>query len=79
MTTYTIKTFNKSKFSKKINETDERWFVSLPFTVLELNYSDTILLRQEDFNLQNAKGQVVEKIKAERVRLAEHKEWQIEV
>ena len=79
MAIYTVKTFNLSKVSKKVNETDERWFVSLPFTVVELNYSDSILLREKDFNLMNAKAQVKKKIKAELARLAEHKEYKIEV
>ena len=76
---YTIKTFNKSIISKKINETDERQFVTLPFTVMELGFSDNIVLQKEDFTIAKAKAQVKEKIKAELARLAEYKEYQIEV
>lgn len=79
MAIYTVKTFNKKAVSKKINETDERQFVSLPYTVAELELSGTILLRKEDFNLANAKAEVVKKIQAELVRLDEHKEWEVEV
>ena len=92
---YTVKTFNQNKIIKKVNNageidenkycTNEKWFVSLPFKVLNLideneqPYSDSILLTVEDFNLVNAKAEVTKKIQAELVRLAEHKEWEIDV
>lgn len=76
---YTIKTFNRGMISKKINETDERQFVTLPFTVVELGLSDSIVLRKEDFTVAKAKAQVVEKIKVHLAKLAECKEYQIEV
>ena len=76
---YTVKTFNKGMISKKVNETDERQFITLPFTVVELGLSDNIVLRKEDFTIAKAKAQVRTKIKAELARLAECKEYQIEV
>lgn len=92
---YTVKTFNQKKISIKVNDageivknnycTNERWFISLPFIVTNLIdedghlYSDNILLPEEDFNLQNSKKQITTKIKAELVRLAEHKEWQVTI
>ena len=79
MATYTVKTFNQSKVLQETTEKDFRWFVSLPFTVAELGLSGSILLKEEDFNLANAKAQVVAKIQEELVRLAEHKEWQITI
>ena len=85
MATYTVKTFNQSKILQEESKNKFRWFVSLPFTVKELlnengqSYSDSILLLEEDFNLANAKVQVISKIQGELVRLAEHKEWQITV
>jgi len=95
MAIYTVKTFNQNKVSIKVNNageivkdeycTNEKWFVSLPFKVTNLinengqTYSDSILLPVENFNLTNAKAEVVKKIKVELVRLAEHKEWEIDV
>ena len=76
---YTVKTFNKGMISKKVNETDERQFITLPFTVVELGLSDNIVLRKEEFTIAKAKAQVKAKIKAELARLAECKEYQIEV
>ena len=76
---YTIKTFNQNIISKKVNETDERPFITIPFTVLELGLSDNIVLLKEDFTIAKAKKQVVEKIKEELARLAEYKEYKIEV
>ena len=77
--TYTVKTFNQSKVLQEESKNKFIWFVSLPFTVAELNYSDSILLPEVDFNLVNAKAQVVAKIQAELAKLAEHKEWSIDV
>jgi len=77
--TYTVKTFNQSKILQGDNEKDFRWFVSLPFTVAELGLSGNILLKEEDFNLINAKALVVKKIQEEIVRLAEHKEWRVTI
>ena len=79
MAIYTIKTFNQNIISKKVNKTDERPFITIPFTVLELGLSDNIVLLKEDFTITKAKEQVIEKIKAELARLAEYKEYQIEV
>ena len=76
---YTVKTFNKGMISKKVNETDERQFITLPFTVIELGLSDNIVLRKEDFTIAKAKAQVKAKIKAELARLAEYKEFTIEI
>ena len=45
-----------------------------------LDYQEiNILLKEEDFNLINAKALVVKKIQEEIVRLAEHKEWQVTI
>jgi len=79
MAIYTIKTFNQNIISKKVNKTDERPFITIPFTVLELGLSDNIVLLKEDFTIAKAKKQVVEKIKEELARLAEYKEYKIEV
>ena len=89
MATYTVKTFNQSIIGMKVDENGELEngaycirripYVSLPFTVMELGLSGNILLKKEDFNFQNAEAQVKEKIEAELVRLAEHKEYQVTV
>ena len=79
MAIYSVKTFNQSKVLQEESKNKFVWFVSLPFTVAELGLSGSILLPEADFNLINAKAQVVAKIQAELVRLAEHKEWSIDV
>jgi len=76
---YTIKTFNQNIISKKVNKTDERPFITIPFTVLELGLSDNIVLLKENFTIAKVKEQVVKKIKVELARLAEYKEYKIEV
>ena len=65
--------------SKKVNETDERQFVVLPFSVLELGITGNIELLKDEFTIAKAKAQVVEHIKAHLAKLAEYKEYQIEV
>ena len=79
MAIYTVKTFNQSMISKKVNETDARQFVVLPFSVLELGITGNVELMKDEFTIAKAKAQVVEQIKAELARLAEYKEYQIEV
>jgi len=76
---YTVKTFNQGMISKKVNETDERQFVVLPFSVLELGITGNIELLKDEFTIAKAKAQVVEHIKAHLAKLAEYKEYQIEV
>ena len=76
---YTVKTFNQGMISKKVNETDERQFVVLPFSVLELGITGNIELLKDEFTIAKAKAQVVEHIQAHLAKLAEYKEWQIEV
>ena len=76
---YTVKTFNQSKVLQEESKNKFVWFVSLPFTVAELGLSSSILLPEADFNLVNAKAQVVAKIQEELARLAEHKEWQVTI
>ena len=76
---YTVKTFNQFIINKKVNETDRKAHISLPFTVVELGISDNIVLLKEGFTITKAKAQVVEKIKVELARLTEYKEYQIEV
>ena len=76
---YTITTLNKSTISQKINETDERPFIVLPFAVKELNYSDSIMIRKEDFTAAIAKNAIKVKIQEYLGKLAEHTEFTIEV
>lgn len=76
---YTVRTFNQAIINKKVNETDRKAHISLPFTVVELGLSDNVVLLKGDFTIAKAKAQLKEKIKAELVRLAEYKEYQIEV
>ena len=76
---YTIKTFNQSIINKKVNDTRREAHITLPFTVIELVFSDNIVLLKENFTIAKAKAQIKEKIKAELARLAEYKEYQIEV
>ena len=76
---YTVRTFNQAIINKKVNEVSRRAHINLPFTVIELGLSGNVVLLKEDFTIAKAKAQVVEKIKAELARLAEYKEYQIEV
>ena len=76
---YTVRTLNRSIMSKKVNATDERQFITLPFEVLELGISDNIVLRKDEFTILKAKAQVVAKIKAHNAKLNEIREYKIEV
>ena len=62
-----------------VNETDARQFVSLPYSVAELGISGTIEILKDEFTIAKAKAQVVEHIKAHLAKLAEYKEYQIDV
>ena len=79
MAAYTVTTYNRSEISKKVNETDARQFITLPFSVEELGISDNIVLRKDEFTMAKAKAQVVEKIKAHNAKLNEIREYKIEV
>jgi len=53
---YTVKTFNQGVISQRVNETDERPFITIPFTVIELGYSDSVVLLKEGFTIAKAKA-----------------------
>ena len=79
MAIYTIRTLNKSNIGMMISENEEKRFISLPFTVVELNYSDNIAILKENFTAKTCKEAIKVKIQEYLGKLAEHTEFTIEV
>ena len=76
---YTVRTLNKSNIGMMISENEEKRFISLPFTVVELNCSDNITILKENFTAQTVKEAIKVKIQEYLGKLAEHTEFTIEV
>lgn len=76
---YNVKTLNKIVINKKINDTDRVAHIVLPFLVESLGLSDNVVMLQDEFTIPKAKAIIKQKIKAELKRLAEHKEFTLEI
>lgn len=76
---YNIKTLNKSVINKKINDTDRVAHIVIPFIVESLGLSDNVVMLQSEFTIAKSKTIIKQKIKAELKRLAEHKEFTLEI
>lgn len=79
MAIYNVKTLNKTVINKKINDVDRMAHIVIPFIVEPLGLSDNVVMLQSEFTIPKAKTIIKQKIKAELAKLAEHKEFTIEI
>lgn len=76
---YKVKILNKTITNKKVNETDRKPHISIPFIVESLGLSDNVIILTDEFTIPKAKTIIKQKIRAELARLSEHIEYQVNI
>ena len=77
MATYTVKVLNKTVVSMKTSAHVKEPCISIPFVVVELGLSDSVILPKNKFTMAKAKAVVLQKIKTHLAKLAEHVEYKV--
>lgn len=76
---YKVKILNKTMINKKINATDRKPHISIPFVVESLGLSDNVIILKDEFTIPKAKTIIKQKIKAHLDKLAEHIEYEVTI